>query len=478
MVRAVSSSSERPPLQRAARLILFGLVLLLLAGLRHHLVWGESPRLPFSLRPFLDVAETACLVGFAWLGARGWWSGMHAVRDASPGVRALLRASVPLLVVAIAVPAFLSADVADYVMRGRVLALHGGNPYVQVATEFPDDALLRFGDASWKDFPLPYGPLLAVLQGGVAWLGHCFALLPPLAEYLLTVVLFKVVFAACLVMSALVARDVATRLRPGDGDVAFIAVLWNPLLLNEGLATAHNEPVVLLAILLAVRAALALRLGSSAVALGLGVLAKIVPVLLAPLLCVWAVRHRRIGALLAGALGALALGALACWVFFRDPGALDFIARQSGVTLASLVWAAEELFGIPAAAGLAAGRAFVLLVAAIATVRVWRAPTGERLVHGAACVLAAMACCGLGGFGAWYHVWWIPLALLAGDGFVRRFAIAVTVLSPLGYVVWTGLRTLDARHEAAQLLMGVILPASIALAWRARRESPPIVPAQ
>ncbi len=473
------SPSNRSPLQRAVRQILFGLALLLLAGLRHHLVWGESPRLPFSLKPLLDAGETVCLVGFAWFGARGWWLGMQAVRDASPGTRALLRASVPLLAVAIAVPAFLSNDVADYVMRGRVLALHGGNPYLQVATDFPGDAFLEFGDASWKDFPLPYGPLLANLQGAIAWLGHCFSFLPPLGEFLLTVVLFKVVFAGCLVLSALLARDLGERLRPGSGDVAFVAVLWNPLLLNEGLATAHNESVVLLLLLLAVRAALALRLGASTVGLGLGVLAKIVPVLLAPLLLVWAVRNRRLAGLALGVAGTAALGALAWWQFFREPGSLDFLQRQSGVKLGSLVWAAEALFGIPAGAGLTVGRAFVLLVAAIVTVQLWRAPTGERLVHGAACVLAAMVCLGLAGFGAWYHIWWIVLALLAGNGWLRRFAVAATVLSPLGYVVWTGWRTLGDVHQATGLAMGIVVPALVAFAWRARREpAAPIVPSQ
>ncbi|MEO6594497.1 MAG: hypothetical protein ABIP94_07070, partial [Planctomycetota bacterium] len=176
------------------------MLLLVVAGVRHRLFWGESQHLPFSLRLLLDALETACLVGFAWLGARAWLRGMAAVRNASPGPARLIAMSVPLLGIAILVPPFLTTDITDYVMRGRLMAVHGANPYVQVAADFPDDAFLAFGDAAWKQFPLPYGPLVADLQACIAWFAHLFAFLPPLVEFLFAVVVFKLVFATCLVL--------------------------------------------------------------------------------------------------------------------------------------------------------------------------------------------------------------------------------------------------------------------------------------
>lgn len=458
--------SPATPLQKAHRRCAFALTLLLLAGLRHHLVWGGAGALPFDLRPWLDAAETACLVAFAWLGARGWLAAVAAVRARSPGLRVLLRASLPLLALAVAVPAFLSADVADYVMRGRVLAVHGGNPYLQVATDFPGDPFLAFGDAAWKGFPLPYGPLVADLQGAVAWLSAQCTFLPHRAQFVLAVVLLKVVFAACLLASALQARAIAARLCGDDGDVAFVAVLWCPLLLNEALATAHNESLLLLTILLAMRAALAERAGASAFALGLGVLTKIVPVLLGPLLLVFAARARRVAAFALGGAFALAVLAFYVWRFFRAPGALDFLQRQSGLAFASVPAASARLLGIDVATTLLVGRAAVLVVLAAATVRLWRQPTPERLLGGSASVLAALACFGLSGFGPWYHVWWVPLALLAGRGYLHRFAHAVVWTAPLCYVVWTSTRQLDERHEFLVLAMGIALPAAIALLRR------------
>ncbi len=438
------------------------LLLLVLAGLRHHLVWGRFPT--FTLRPWLDALETGCLLGFAWFGTRGWLAAMAAVRERTPGMRALVRATVPLFGLAILVPTFLSADVADYVMRGRILSLHDSNPYVHMAAEFADDPFLAFGDTSWKRFPLPYGPVVADLQGAIAWLAHQASFLAPRGQLVLAVALFKLVFAACLMASALLARSIYAQLRTGDGDVAFVSVAWCPLVLNEAVASAHNESLLLLTILMAVWAAMRHRLALCACALALGTLTKIIPLLLSPLFFVYAWRSRRLTPFL---LGTAAAAAIACfyWLrFFTEPGSLDFLRRQSQVTLGSLVWAVSKLLAMDPAPFLLAGRLLVVTVILLVTVRLWRKPTPEHLVHGSAVVLATMACCGLAAFGAWYHVWWLPLALLANGPRLHRFALAAVWLAPLGYVLWTGLRTLDERHQAAQLTMSIVVPGLIAFA--------------
>jgi hypothetical protein len=458
---------ERTPLQRAWRLCALGLLLLVIAGFRHHLVWGERDVVGVPLRPLLDAGETCCLVGFAWFGARGWSAAVAAVREGTPGLRVLVRATLPLLVLGIAAPAFLSADVADYVMRGRVVAVHGANPYVHVAAEFSSDPFLAFGDGPWKRFPLPYGPLVADVQAAVAWLAQRAAFLPVRAQFVGAVVLFKTLFAGCLLASALLARRIAAVLRGGDGDAMFVALAWNPLLLNEGLASAHNESLVLLTILAAVHAAITARPARAAVAIGLGALTKIVPVLLVPLFLVHALRTRRLGRFAAGAAVALVLCACYWLRWFREPGALDFLQRQSALRGASPVQVAARLTGVEVGTALLGGRIVVLGVLANAMVWTWRRPDGDQLLRGSASVLLAMICCGLSLFGPWYHLWWVPLALLHGRGFLYRCAVAATWLAPLGYVLWTSLRTLDVRHEIAVITMGMVLPMLLACVRRA-----------
>jgi hypothetical protein len=444
----------------AAQLLLVG------AGLRHHLVWGESARWPWLL-PLLNVGEAACVVGFVLLAGVAWWRGMQAVEREPLPWRRLVRLSSPILLAAVLVPPFLSLDPIDYVVRGRLLAIHGANPYVQVASEFPHDPFLAFGDAGWKDFPLPYGPIVANLQGGVAWLAHQCAFLSPRGELTVAILLWKVLFAASLLAAAVVARDIAARVRPGSEQRAFVAILWNPLLLNECVANAHNEPLLLLAVLAAIAAALAGRAGASAFWLGLGVLTKFVPALLGPLLLGHAARQRRLGAFALGATASAGLAVCFWWQFFRAEGALDFLRRQSSQNAASLLWGLQRLAGgADAGTLLWSGRLLVVGVAVGAAVRVWRRSEPATLLAGAAATMLALVLGGLTLHGPWYHVWWLPIALLTGRGCLYRAACTASVTAPLGYLVWVAARRHDEPSQWLMVTASLLAPLLGALLWR------------
>jgi hypothetical protein len=446
-------------LRRLCWLAVAAQLLLVAAGLRHHLVWGESERWPWLL-PLLNAGEAACVVGFVGLGGLAWWRGMRAVDHERPGLRQLVWLGVPILSAAILVPPFLSMDPIDYVVRGRVLAIHGANPYVQVANDFPGDAFLGYGDAPWKGFPLPYGPIVANLQGVLAWLAHWFQFLPRPGELIVAITLFKLVFAGCLLGSALVARKIAAQVAPGSEDRCFVAVLWNPLLLNECIANAHNEPLLLLLMLLAVAAAMQTRAGTAAMALGLGVLTKIVPILLLPLLLVQAARTRRLRAFAGGVAVAAALAALFWWQFFRAEGSLDFLRRQSSQNAASLL-CIDDARGL-----LWAGRVLVVFVVGIGAVRLWRRPEPRVLLVASAATMLTLVVCGLTLHGPWYHVWWVPFALLTGRGFLFRAACIVSISAPLGYLVWAAARRHDDASQWLTVTMGLLVPLLGALLWR------------
>ncbi len=463
MSQSLPTSSDR--LRGVVRLAVVAQVLLVVAGLRHHLAWGESPRLPFSLRPWLDALETGCLVGFVWLGTRAWWRGMAGVDRDAPA-RRLVWLSVPILLAAMLVPPFLSMDAFDYVMRGRVQALHGGNPYVQVAADFPDDPFVAYGDAAWKSFPLPYGPVLANVQAGVAWLAHWFESLPRPGELIIAVLLFKLLFAAALLASALLARSVAAVLRPGSENRSFVAILWNPLLLAEGVANAHNEPLVLVCLFAALATACTGRAATSVFALGVGVLTKIVPVLLLPLWCVHALRQRRTVACGLGLLATAAFAGVFYWQFFRVEGSLQFLRRQSELQGGSLLWGLQNVTGIGFGTLLTIGRVLVVLLLASEALRLWKRSELEVLVRATAVVLAALVAFGVTLFGPWYHVWWVPVALLLGHGYLYRVACIATVTAPLGYMLWTGFRRLDEPAQWTMWCMGLLVPALGGVLWR------------
>lgn len=461
----------------AAQLLMLG------ASLRHHYVWGESASMPWLL-PLLNTGEALAVVLATALGAFAWWRAMHKAETQAPSLRQLLWFSAPLLLAAIVVPPFLTADPIDYVVRGRVLAVHGQNPYVTVATQFPDDPFLAFGDKAWKGFPLPYGPVLANVQGAAAWLAHQLPL-PPRGELIAALLLLKLLFAGALLLAATsLARFAAaaatasataagSSAMPGDpsaGDAAaartFVAIAWNPLLLAEGVANAHNDPLLAACLAIALLAAQRGQFARGTLALGLGVLTKVTPLFAVPLLAVQALGRRQLRGLVLGGLAVVALAAAFYLQFFRVDGAFDVMRRQGELHGASLAWALHEATGAPIASFVTAGRVLVVLVVALGLLRLWRArtdPSASALPGTFAKALAALACCGAGLFGVWYHFWWIPLALLGRGTFLARFAVAASCTSLLAYLPWTFARRLDEPAQWANVLAAVLLPALLAL---------------
>lgn len=464
MADPFSPETERE-LKRWRRWLVIALLLLCAAGLRHHLVWGGGERAPW-LASVLNALEGLSLCAFAALGGLAWWRAMALMQRQDVAVKRLVTFSIPILAAAILVPCFLTADPIDYVMRGRILALHDGNPYRDVATDYADDPFVEFGDRGWKDMPLPYGPLVANLQGVIAWLAN---LLPvgPRVELIAALVLFKLVFAGALVACAVAAARIAANMQPGRGAWAFVAVLWNPLMLNDCLVNAHNDSLVLLFVLLAVLAAMASRFGCMVVALCLGVMAKVVPVVLGP---IWLVTAWRRGKLLQAAMGLLVCAAIvgAFYLqFFAEVGYVTTLKRQNDLQGASLWWALHQLTGISLSTLSTIGRVAVVAWVTNCCLRLWRHSNSmefpRELLFATASSLLLLAVLGAALFGTWYHVWWLPLGLLLGRGYIYRAAVCASLTSSLAYLFWASMRTLDGPAQWWIVAMGVFVPLLLAL---------------
>lgn len=463
------SPTDATSLRRLAWLAVGAQVLLIAAGLRHHLVWGESERWPWLL-PLLNAGEGGSLIGFALLGGIAWWRGMRAVDGAALPVRRLVLLSLPILGAAILVPPFLTMDPIDYVVRGRVLSLHGGNPYVQVASDFPADPFLAYGDRAWKSFPLPYGPIVANVQGAIAWLAHRFEFLPRPGELIVALTLFKLLFAGCLLGTALLARGVAERVLPGSGDRALLAILWNPVLLGEGVANAHNEPLLVLATMGAVAAAVAGRAGAAVFTLAIAVGTKFVPALLGPLLLVHAARHRRLLAFVSGVAACVLLAALFWWQFFRAEGSLGFLGKQTAQNMPSIAWLVQRLLGVDdVAVVLWPARGIAVITAGFAAVQVWQRPDARTFVAAAATTMLVLMLLGFSQHGCWYHLWWLPLALVLGRGYLFRAACLVSVIAPVSHIGWACTRSYEPPWDWIGLALSLLLPLLGALWWPSDR---------
>lgn len=453
-------STALQELQRLRWWLVAALGLLACAGLRHHLVWGESEGTPW-LPTVLNVFEGACLCVFAVAAAAVWWRAMQLLDgshvDRRQLVRQLARLSVPILIAAIAVPCFLTADPIDYVTRGRILSLHGGNPYSDVAVDYPGDPFLEFGDAGWKDMTLPYGPLVANLQAAIAWLAN---LLPvsPRVELIVALLLFKACFAAALVVCASVASRISEIVRPGSAGQAFVAVLWNPLLLNDCLANAHNDSLVLMCVLLAVAAALTARFATMVVMLCCGAMTKVVPVVLGPVLFAHAFRRGGGRGLVVGSFVSLAVLFAFYLQFFTEVGVGAALQRQNELSGASLWWLVFETLGIPMPTMTTIGRALTVAWVGYCCARLWRRPEPRELLFACASSLLLLAVCGAALFGTWYHVWWLPLGLSLGRGYLYRAAVCASITSSFAYLMWASMRRFDEVAQYWIVGTGIVLP--------------------
>jgi len=177
-------------------------------------------------------------------------------------------------VVALIMPAALSADVYTYIGYGRMAVVHGLNPHVDPAGD-----LIRLGDPTapfidWKT-PSPYGPLATLMMMAAV-------VAAPAGSLLLPVLWFKLMTAAALLGAAVVAARIVREFDATRADAALIATALNPLLLIEGPGSAHTDIIAAVFVLLAFLALLRRRPNLAALAIGGGAAVKLIPLMLLP----------------------------------------------------------------------------------------------------------------------------------------------------------------------------------------------------
>ena len=166
--RDAGAHRARPALSRAA-LLAAGAVALLVAGCVA-CAWVEGAplvpadagragggRLGVVFLVLLVAAFAVYLVALALLRRRR-----------PPGLRAVLLVALAIQVVPLAGPLLLSTDAWTYWEYGRIAAVHDGNPYVDVPSDYPDDPSYEYAGAAWRDTTSVYGPLFTSVSGAVA----------------------------------------------------------------------------------------------------------------------------------------------------------------------------------------------------------------------------------------------------------------------------------------------------------------------
>jgi hypothetical protein len=166
-----------------------------------------------------------------------------------------------------------STDLFSYILNGRILLLHGGDPYVDMPALFADDPYLPL--VVWREIPNHYGPLWTFASVAVSWLGG--------ENFGLTLFLFRLVSALATVGVAVLVWRFLRRARPEYAPLGVAVWAWNPLVIVEGAGSGHNDPVLALLLVLAVTALSARRVVLGLLAVTSAVLVKYSAAVLAPL---------------------------------------------------------------------------------------------------------------------------------------------------------------------------------------------------
>jgi len=321
--------------------------------------------------------------------------------------RLLWTAIIALVALFALAPPLLSQDVFSYIASGRLAARHGLNPYVAVPARQPSDAVFPF--VGWRHTPDSYGALFTFLVYPLGLLRVGVALWT-----------LKLVSAlSVLGLTGLTAHVAAARRVDPRRAAAFVAL--NPLVLVHVVGGAHNDSLLILALMGSVALLVTGRQVTGAVALAVAVGLKASGLLVAPFAVAGSRRRVPLAAALVAAL------AVVGWVGFAAFG--------------SHVWASERLasrhesltnhYSVPSTIArlgqFSVGR---VRLAALATYAVglvgllWWTRRGGDWVRATGWATFGLLVAS-SWLMPWYVIWALPLAAVARD---RRLTGSVLVL--------------------------------------------------
>jgi hypothetical protein len=344
-----------------------------------------------------------------------------------------------------------STDIYDLTFRAHITN-RGGNPLTDLPCSYrftivtscdpslDNSPLSRdhlYAFVAWFRDPSPYGPAWELLAA--------FANLIAGADLLANLFAFKLV--AILSLAACVALVVAIAQQVGSPPLrAYYIFAASPLVLFDAIGNGHNDLTLVAALLLGVLFLLRGWLWAALPAFAFGVLIKFIPLLLLPLVLVYAVR--RLG--WANSLRQFAIGAglsLALVVAFYAPfwrgwQSIAPLQRTALFTnsLAAIGVKIANFFGLQ----LGISRTIALALAALFTIalilwhmrRLWQTPSQQldtAIIESSADLLLYFAAFALAWWQPWYFLWALPFLALRPSGGRLLVLVAIYVIAFMYY---------------------------------------------
>ena len=334
---------------------------------------------------------------------------------------------------------FEAADIFDNIIRGRMQARYGANPFYQVPADFSRDPLYKY--AYWKEVTSAYGPLWEIAAAaGAALAGD---------TVLGNILVFKGLCTTAYLLTVVVIAWGLWRNSPQRALYGVVLYAWNPLVLYAVAGNAHNDSLmtlfVVLGFMLLARRSYVLA-GLAEVA---GALVKFIPALLFPIVVVAALKEipglkPRLRYLLITATGSALLVAAAYAPYWHGGDIMNVVRRTTLFTTslpALLQIALDSLLPRGTSQQIAAGAAVVVVCAGLIwQVRaLWHSDSADAPLRAGLNILLIYLLTACLWFQPWYLIWPLGLAALLPNGPLalgtRLFSLAAMFKFPLFHFV-------------------------------------------
>jgi alpha-1,6-mannosyltransferase len=379
---------------------------------------GIGERLGYRVFLIAVLASTCAYAGLVALVRASGRATHERLRVPAISARRAIALVAALQLIVFVGPILLSTDVFSYIAYARMGVEHGVNPYLHGPLAIHGDPVFKYVGIDWIHVATAYGPLYTLLSYPLAPLGVEGAVWAMKLEALLA-------SAGTLALTWRCARA-----RGFDPVAAILIVGANPLYVIYGLGGAHNDLIMMLAMMAAVSLTLAPapRARREAAAAAWVVAGALVKVTVAALLPFMIVSRRRVAPAL-GALGAVALGALVAYVAFGVHG-IDVVAALNRdaafVSTDSFATEIAHLFGKPGVFPVDHDLLKVALVLILAHL-LWRTWRGYDWVAASGWALLAISVTSTWLL-AWYILWPLPLAVVTRDRRLLAATLAVQAM--------------------------------------------------
>ncbi len=147
--------------------------------------------------------------------------------DDLPRERWAVLSSMCLYIIAVGFLPNIDTDVFNYIMRGRVAAVYGENPYEVIVDRFPDDPLYSYAERRYTGMTsVAKLPAWQIINATLAWLGG--------DNPVTVLLLYRGTFCLLNCCNLLLVWSILRRLKPGMAFVGTLVYGWNPIVIVHG----------------------------------------------------------------------------------------------------------------------------------------------------------------------------------------------------------------------------------------------------